>query len=1369
MRKERLVVVLIAWFWPFYWTHGQQSTINFKHLTVADGLSQSSVIAIAQDRQGILWFGTRDGLNKYDGNHISIYRNNIQDENSLSNNDILDLAVDQDGDIWIGTYNGLNHFDIETEKFTRYQKDLFDGNSISNNTIWSLEVLHSGEILIGTAEGLNTFDPSKGIFNKYFHNKEDRSSLPHDYVLDTYTDEKHQIWVATANGLAKILRNDEGDYKFLPVSLKSDNNLSDTDFIQAVTQDSSGHVWVGSRFNGLYKLSSEGDLIQHFIAGFSGTSIINNNVRALEINQNNRLWVGTYDGLSRLDSSGTFISCQNQSQNPNSISVNKVKTIFCSTDGSVWVGTYYGGVNMWNEANFNFTNIKNYGKGLGLAYNVVSSVIEDQDYMYFGTEGKGISVLNKANDEYHYIDEQTSNLSSSNIKALRWGERTGELWVCTFDAGLNLYDVEENKTLIILNQSTGLSHNSVYDALTLSDNLWLIGTFGGGLNLYNKDNGKVEWVMNNSNDSYSLSDDQVRSIMLDSRRNLWVATQNGLNRTSADQMAHGDFEFKRYFFDFESRSGEDVLAVFESQDNTIWVGTKESGLHYLKDGEFVSIDIFSDYPGTSNIIHSIEQDHSQTLWISSNNGVISFDPANNTKKLFEKSDGLVSNEFNNNASLYGANGVMYFGGPDGVSSFAPKKLKENAFVPNAVLTDLKINNKRIDPGDQTGILSKTLALTNDIELDYDQANFSLTFALPSFVNSGKNEFIYRMKGLEEDWNSSSIPEASYTIQNAGNYTFEVKGLNNDRYESAKITALHIYVHPAPWRSIWAFLAYGVVIAIALFMLLRMIKSKTQLQYELDLEHKINLQQQALNQAKLQFFTNISHEFRTPLTLILGPLDQLINEYRGGSAMFKKLKVMQQSANQLLKLINQLMDFRKIENKQAKLESAEGNIVKFIYEIFLSFKTLAKDGKFNYSFETSSDDVRIYYDRDKLERVLYNLLSNAFKFTKNEGSIAVTISESSDYVRVSVSDTGSGIEPENLDRIFERFYQATESSTKETSRGTGIGLALAKSIVDLHQGSLEVESEVGVGSTFVIRLKKGKSHLNESEIIQDFKDSEDFSNYRKSLEADIPELPTFEPDRLTKEANQSTVLVVEDNDHVRNFILELLNPTYNLLEAPNGKEGLALAIKEVPDLIISDVMMPQMDGIELCSEVKNNLKTSHIPFILLTARTSLIFKYEGLESGADDYINKPFNPRELQLKVKNLLQFVAGLKQKFKTEDGIKPSEITIASIDEELLGKAIQIVDENINNQFFDVNLFAKELGVSRTMLFTKVKAWTNMTPNDFIFSMRMKRAAQLLEQGKCSVSQISYKVGFKSPKYFSKSFNKYYSVSPKEFASKFT
>lgn len=568
--------------------------------------------------------------------------------------------------------------------------------------------------------------------------------------------------------------------------------------------------------------------------------------------------------------------------------------------------------------------------------------------------------------------------------------------------------------------------------------------------------------------------------------------------------------------------------------------------------------------------------------------------------------------------------------------------------------------------------------------------------------------------------------------------------------------------------------YGLIGVLGAIYLYQILKSRTKLKQDLRWEQLENKRKEENHEAKLRFFTNISHDFRTPLTLILGPLQQILDNYKGSSIVYKKLLVIESSANHLLHLINRLMDFRKLEDNQSKLQVAEGNIVKFVNEIFLSFTEFAKDkGGYKFSFKNAKDKILVFYDRPKLEQVFYNLLSNAFKYTPEGGEISLSIDNDENNVYCKIQDSGIGIKQEYLDQIFDRFFEVPphlEDSTEIYNKGTGIGLAIVKNIIELHKGTITVKSNEGKGSTFTISLPLGKNHLQSDEIIDDFKFSDDITQYMSQLTDNEHEAFLEVPDNIVIEKKLHKILVVEDNDELRLFFKNLLSKEYNILEAKDGKSGVSKALQFLPDLIISDVMMPpQMAGTELCAQLKQNIKTSHIPIILLTARTSLFYKFKGLESGADDYISKPFNIREFELRIKNLLDSTRRLREKFTKESTLVPSELTINSLDEKLLTKAMEIVETNLSNHAFDINQFATELGVSRTMLFTKIKAWTNNTPNEFINELRLKKAAVYFETSNMNISEVSYKVGFNNPKYFSKCFQKKFNMTPSNYIKKFS
>ncbi|SHG46175.1 Signal transduction histidine kinase [Flavobacterium fluvii] len=1344
----------------------QTNKYRLNNLSTVDGLSQSSVIAIRQDAIGQMWFGTRDGLNKYDGSRFTIYRNDPTDSTSISNNDILALEEDKSGKMWVGTYNGLNCYNPVKNSFKQYFHANND-NSLCNNTVWSIKEIKN-EIWIGTSRGLSIYNKTTNKFITVFHSSRNKSSLSNNFVLSILETKSGTIWIGTAKGLCKLTSRKKGVFLFQEFN-RPDNGESL--FVQSLKEDVAGNLWIGTKTSGLYKFDAVSKKLISLLANGKQNGI-DVDVRSIDIDRKGALWIGAYNGVSVMQKDGAIQKIFNNPDKKTNIT--KIKSVFTDKKGSVWIGTYYNGVDIWDVSNINFTNLNQESGKRALSFDVVSSIVADKDKnIYFGTEGGGITILDNKTETTSYLTaNKSSELSRNNIKSMFLSDK-GILWIGTFSEGLEAYDIKSKRFInedIAPDLRKLLRESGVYVIKKgrKNDILWL-GTFGKGLIRYDSSN-KTYQVMGNDNYSDNfLSNNRIRTLLVDKKDNIWIGTQSGLNLINLNDLDNNNYQIKHFFFDNKVLSGDDILALFQDKKNRIWVGTKAKGLYLFNGKTFNKINISVGNSAITSI-HSISEDSKNNLWLSSNYGIIKYNPSRNSVIVYDQKDGLVSNEFNDNAFLQLDSHKFYFGGPLGVSYFDSNLIALNSYSPQVILTNFKIKNESVNVNANQDILEKSIAYTKSLTLSYDKANISINFAIPNFINSTNNQYSYRLVGLENNWTTTANTEAVYTIQKPGTYLFEVKGANNDGVWNKTPTTLEIIVEPAPWRSWWAFLFYFLLIGTGLYGLIWIMKSKENLKKELEFEYMEGEINKENTLAKLQFFTNISHEFRTPLTLILGPLQQILSNYNGTNEMYKKLLVIESSANHLLSLINRLMDFRKFENNQFVLESAEGNIVKFLNEIFLSFTEYAKDGNYTYTFSTSDEEILVYYDRYKLERVFYNLISNAFRYTPKGGVISIHIKKEEKDIVIEVEDSGVGIAEENIAKIFDLFFEIPTHKNVETnySKGTGIGLSIAKNIVELHHGTIDVKNKDAKGVVFKVALPLGKEHLSEKEILLDFKISDDVSQYSAQLENqeiiqddDVSDLMVHE-DKLT-------ILIVEDHKVLRSFMKNLLKKEYNIIEAENGKKGLKKALEHVPDLIISDVIMPEMVGTELCAKVKENLKTSHIPVILLTSRSSLIYKIEGLENGADDYISKPFNLKEFKLRIKNLLDSTQRLKAKFSSDDSFSPSEITVSSLDEQLLKKAFKLVEENIANEQFDIPFFSAELGVSRTMLFTKIKAWTNFTPNEFIHEVRMKRAAQLLEQNKMNVSQISYKVGFNNPKYFSKCFQKKYGETPSQYANKFS
>tara|TARA_R110000868_G_scaffold71713_3_gene209740 strand:- start:10406 stop:14485 length:4080 start_codon:yes stop_codon:yes gene_type:complete len=1337
----------------------QTKEYRFKHLSTSEGLSQSSVITIDQDHFGQIWLGTRDGLNRYDGHSFSVFRNSEEDSLSISSNDILDIDEDESGNIWVGTYYGLNLYNPKKNEFKRFYHS--ENNSIPSNTIWGVCVTKDGKVWVATSNGLAIYHPENKKFT-IFQNTNNRHNLRNNLIISILETQDGKIWLGTATGITIVSKIAGEEYHF--------ESKGPDFFVQDMVQDSDGNVWVATKKDGLYTYEhSSGEFLPFTRAGFDK---IHKDIRSLTFDMEGTLWLGTYEGVNQIFKHGEVTKIEAQPYDQKSLSRNTIKSVFLDKKGSVWIGAYYGGINIWDSANSNFNNYTQNTGSNSLNYDVVSSIETDTlNYIYFGTEGGGITVLDHKSQTASFLTlENTKDFPSNNIKSLYYGA-TNRLWIGTFNAGISVYDLQKKKIiphLITPQLKEYLQGTGVYAIKSETKNIIWLGSFGKGLLRYDLEKQQFKSFLNNPNDSASISGNSIRTLLIDHTNNLWIGTERGLNRVNLNSDIFQNFKVEHFLFDREKRAGEDIQCLFEDSNGTIWVGTKYKGLFAYKDKGLIQREIIASNVKIASI-HGIIEDDKGHLWLSSNQGIVKYHLQSKEAILYNQKDGMISNEFNNNASLY-LNSRIYFGGPAGASSFNPEEITKNSYAPQVLLTDFKIQNTSVDFRNEKAPIHQNIAYTEQLELSYDKANFSISYAIPNFINSSNNQYKYRLLGLEKEWNLSSNTEANYNIQQSGNYVFEVKGANNDGVWNEQATRLQIHVKPAPWKSTWAFIAYALLIVASLYGLATIINSKTKLKHELELEHLERERNNEIHRAKLEFFTNISHEFRTPLTLISGPLQQLLENYKGSSVMYKKLLVMESNAKHLLQLISRLMDFRKLENNQFELEVAEGNIVKFLKEIYFSFSEFAKGGGYQYKFSASSETILVYYDRNKLEQVFYNLISNAFRYTPKNGMVKISITETAAAIIIQVEDSGIGIPEEYEHKIFNRFFEIPHRNNSRSNHhsGTGIGLSIAKNIVQLHKGEISIQPKTEKGTIFSVSLPLGRKHIREDQILKDFKFSDDLTWYKSQLENSIPETSdTLE--NLVVDKEKQTILVVEDNHPLRTFMRELLKMEYTILEAGNGKEAMKKALHSVPDLIISDVMMPEMVGTELCAQIKENLKTSHIPVILLTSRTSLIYKFEGLESGADDYISKPFNIKEFRLRIKNIMESTKRLKAKFSDRDNFTPSDITVSSLDEKLLEKALFIVEENIANEQFDIPSFSSELGVSRTLLFTKIKAWTNFTPNEFIHEVRMKRALQLLEQDKLNISQISYEVGFKNPKYFSKCFQKKYGQTPSQYMETFS
>jgi len=1055
--------------------------------------------------------------------------------------------------------------------------------------------------------------------------------------------------------------------------------------------------------------------------------------------------------------------------------------------GSIWLGTFSGGISIFHNTSEKFNSVREqFGSSSGLNHRVVSSITQTSPSdMWMGTEGGGLNYYNSRTGVFKvFLNGSVSQQNPKNIVKALAVDKLNNLWVGTFD-GLSYFST---KTTVFKNYPLPVNrlssnNNLVYSLFADSDGVW-VGTDGGGLSYISEKNSHSSFI-HKTDDEKSISSNNIRSIIPENDNILWIGTENGLNRFDKTQ---GTFaSFKAIEGGGSGLSSNSVLSLLIDSKKRLWVGTKGGGLNALYKGNRFSV--IDSRSGLSNdVIHGILEDKFGKIWVSTNKGLsritflknkFPFKKEDLKIENFSIADGLQSNQFSS-AAWKTSNNQLFFGGIDGVSYFRPENIAINEYRPKVVITDLMVRSSSVSFKGANSLLTRPIEQTSNITLKYDEAFITLKFAALNFISSDKNLYAYKLSGLKSDdeWHYvGNQRNATYTNLAAGDYVFRVKAANNDGIWSEKETTINIKVLPPLWKTWWAYTLYALLICFLLYLFYYYSVKTTKLKSELELEYITREKELELTQRKMSFFTNISHEIKTPLTLILAPIDKLLGMNEGNNKIQNQLMLMQRNGERLKRLINQLLDFRKFETGSMKLQAAEGNIVRFVKEVFMAFESYAQHRRISLKICAEGNSIRAWFDRDKFEKVMYNVLSNALKFTPEEGSVVIRVKTEGEegskrFVIIEVEDNGPGISATHIPKIFDQFNHFDESGTNHS--GTGIGLSFSKGLMELHHGEISVEStpagDRDYGYTcFTLKFPLGKDHLTDDEIIQNYRDSENISGYNES---DIPQTARMRSEAKKKhvlsaaDKEKLIMLVVEDNTDVRDFVSSHFEQDFEIHTAKNGLIGWEKAIETIPDIIVSDVMMPEMSGTSLCSKLKSDARTSHIPVILLTARTPLIFKIEGLETGADDYITKPFNLNILEARIWNLLESRQMLRERYRKDITLQPTNVAITSPDEKFLAKVMSFIENNISESSLSVEELGKEVGMSRVTLYRKIKALTNQTAIEFIRSIRLKRAAQLLEQNKLHVSEVAYMVGFIDIDYFRRCFKDQFGHTPKEYAN---
>lgn len=1351
---------------------GKSNVYSFTHLNVTDGLSNNQVNAIFKDSEGFMWIGTMGGLNRYDGNSFRNFQNEVNDTTSIISNNIEEIYEDHINRIWINTFDGVNIYDPVKDVFIRNFN-----NELEKLSIYETEIY---EIYFDSLKNLWVSGGNEIIYN-YNHTKDTTITIDYaKYSIETKDwgpiasfsqNSKNQLWAISSNGVLICIDQNTND-----IIYKNDylyNRFNGKEYEYIVFIDDEDDIWVSiiNDAHGIFYFDNKSRDYFHIHKDSEEVKLNNNIVKCIEQDQSGRIWIGTdHGGINIIDKSDFSVDyIMHNPYHKRSLSQNSVTCMFKDDTGIMWIGTYKQGVNYYHENIIRFNTIKNIpATEYSLSFDDINCFEEDKSgNLWIGTNGGGLKYydLERGIIKQYVHDENDPNSIGSDVIVSLYIDEEDKLWVGTFHGGLNYFDGEKFYQYKTSAQPYSISSNHIWDITSDSNNnLWL-ATLGGGVNMFDKN--REKFFHYKSGDVNSVSSNFIMSLTLDSESNMWIATPDGLDFW--DKQSGRFFHYTQKHDDPNSISHNHVNEIYEDSRGNIWVGTGNGLNLYDKNND--DFMVFRTNDGLPhNTIHSIVEDNNNNLWVGTLGGLCNIIVNKNNDNIdfefknYDESDGLQGREFNLGAAYCMRNGNLVFGGPGGFNLFCPDDIYHNTQIPDVVFTNFQILNNNVSVGEIINgrvILEKSITKTDEIVLKHKENMFSIEFAALSYFHPEKNKYKYKLDGFNEDWLSADVPKVTYTNLNPGEYTFRVIASNNDGYWNYEGAGIKIVVLPPFWQSNIAMALYILIIAGALVGLRFIVVERARLKFESEQERIEAKRLKELDKLKTKFFTNISHDFKTPLTLIINPLDKIIKEVKDDNYK-KQLSLVYRNAKRLLNLVSQLLDFRRMEVQELKLNPSMGDIVQFTRDVCYSFSDLSEKKDINLTFNSNVERLEAYFDHDKYERILINLLSNSFKFTPEQGSVKVDIiapeenkksenfESDKQHINIIVRDTGLGISSNKQKKIFERFYQ-DQLPPDMLDSGTGIGLSLVNEYVKLHGGSIQLESKQGEGSCFTIIIP----WINDPGLLK-VDEEKDIEN-EKILETD---------NGISKKKKVPLLLIVEDNEDFRFYLKDNLKKSYNIIEASNGKQGWKVTLSNIPDLVVSDVMMPVMDGIELAKKIKSDQRTSHIPLILLTAKNSEESKLEGFEKGADEYIAKPFSFKILESRIRNLITQRELLRSSFNNQIDIKPSEISVTSLDEKLIEKAIKLVENNISNSGFSVEEMSKEIGMSRVHLYKKLISLTGKAPIEFIRIIRLKRAAQLLKESQLTVSEVAYEVGFNNPKYFTKYFKAEFNILPSQFVA---
>ncbi len=1327
-----------------------------------------------------MWFGTNFGLNRYDGYNFVVYKVEKNDTTGLLYNVTSEIQEDINGDLWI---KGNPYYVVYN-----YKKELFSRNLSPILTPLGLKP-NPDLVEINVAKNYFFYYANDGIYKYDIKQKKlshypqkEQSNAPGLGIISSIRATESHCWILFESGLIERLDVSTGQIDF-----RSDyvlKNLRGSSVAKNLFVDSSGTPWVfpGPADRGvLYYDMQQFQWIA--IDKSNDSNILSDFIRDIKEDTQGRIWIATdHGGINIVDKkTGKTSLLRHDPMNPESLGQNSAISLYCDDTETMWVGTYKNGVSYYNPRMFKFDK-----SPLFFYY---SSLLETKDcnalfedskgYLWIGTNGEGLIRYNKSDGSFRVFRNNPNDPSSisSDIIISILEDYQGKMWFGTFMGGINRLEGERFvRYLPDSNNSNCLSNKSAYGMVEdKNHNIW-IATLGGGI--CKLDSGRKQFSTFNTQNTKQLSSNFILSLYSKDSVTIYLSTTSGVDilNTKTNSIVP-------YFKENEkSQALSDPIIYNTTTDShgNLWMATDNGiNIYNLEKKKMYYLTEKDGLP--SGQIVSIAEDNSGKIWAGTRNGLACITPLpppkkdikNDTKNdsilysiiTFDEKDGLASSTCNQNAIFKNRNGNIYIGSIKGYTYFNPSKIPFNTKIPNPSFTELRIGNQVVKPGQKNNnhiILEQTIIDNKHLALKYNENNFSLSFSALNYLHPEKNKYRYILKGLDETWKEIEGIQGmiAYSNLSPGSYQLIIYAGNNDNIWNETPLTLKITVHPPFWLAWWALTIYVLLIVGFSWFVLQYLLNRQRKEFE-DAQRVLESKQiHEMDEMKFRFFTNISHEFRTPITLIINPVERLL-QITPQEESRNLLKIIHNNANSLLELVNQLLDFRKLDVQKAELKLSIGDVVRFIKDICYSFSDWANKKSIHLTFSTSINELRMEFDPEKLKKIVLNLLSNAFKFTPNGGKIDVGVSIIQEVntdertLKIVITDSGIGIAEEHLNKIFDRFYRIENPDTP-SQPGTGVGLHIVSEYIHLHHGEIKVDSVIGKGSEFTLLLPVNTQGYEEV-IVQSHKDTQKSQELKEIIE---------KSESPTENKTLPLLLIVDDNEDFRLFMASMFQSSFRIITAENGLEAHQIILDKIPDMIISDVMMPKIDGLELCKLLKEDIRTSHIPIILLTAKASDDHKYSGLEAGADDYISKPFNMDLLKLKVSQLIEKQRKTQEKFKNR--IAPSEIEITSLDEKFLKKSVEIVEKNIGNADFSVEDMGKEMGMSRVHLYKKILSLTSKTPSEFIRFIRLKRATELLEKSQLFINEIAFQTGFNDVKYFRKYFKDEFGVAPNEYKKQF-